>query len=211
MVHPESRESIGGPREARELRADRAFEQDALRCLDDVARFARSLSRGDADADDLVQETFLRAFRGRHTWKEGSDMRRWLFTICKNVFLRANDRLRDAVSVDDDPSGEALAAAQLHNELVASGDASLFDRIDVGPAIVRAMQDLPPSFRMVIVLVDMEGYDYADAATALEIPVGTVRSRLFRGRRLLQETLVAHAHDAGIRHTFNNAAGSKLA
>jgi RNA polymerase sigma-70 factor, ECF subfamily len=211
MVQPVSRERTSDPREAHEPRAEPAFEQEALRCLDDVARFARSLSRGDADADDLVQETFLRAIRGRHTWKDGSDMRRWLFTICKNIFLRTNERLRDTVSVHDDPSAETLAVARLHNELVASGDAALFDRIDVGPAIARALQELQPSFRMVIVLVDMEGYDYADAAEALEIPVGTVRSRLFRGRRLLQETLVAHAHDAGIRRTSNTRAGSELA
>ena len=75
-----------------------AFENDAVRCLDDVARFARSLTRAPDDADDLVQETYLRAFKGRHTWKEGSDMRRWLFTICKNVFLRTNERASHQVA-----------------------------------------------------------------------------------------------------------------
>ena len=175
-----------------------AFEQDALRCLDDVARFARSLAQSGDDADDLVQETYLRALRSRHTWREGADMRRWLFTICKNVFLRGHERTRDTVPLDA-PGDEALAAVQLHNNLVASGEAGLLDHIDVGPAIARALRDLPPFYRAVVVLVDMEGYGYADAAEALEVPVGTVRSRLFRARRILQEALWAHARDAGFR------------
>ena len=176
--------------------ADRTFEENAIRSIDDVARFARSLARNDDDADDLVQETYLRAFRGRHTWREGADMRRWLFTICKNVFLRSRERKREVVSIDD-AGDEAIAAARLHNDMVQTGESDLFDRIDVGPAIVSAIHDLPPVYRPVVVLVDMEGYNYDDAATTLEIPVGTVRSRLFRARRQLQETLREHARDAG--------------
>ncbi len=173
------------------------FEDDALRCLDDVARFARSLTRAPDDADDLVQETYLRALRSRHTWKEGSDMRRWLFTICKNVFLRVHERARDQVALDDDPTNETLAAVLLHSALVASGEHELFDRISAADAIAAALAELTERFRMVVVLVDMEGYNYEDAATMLEVPVGTVRSRLFRARRLLQERLVEHARDAG--------------
>lgn len=174
------------------------FEQDALRCLDDVARFARSLARGDDDADDLVQDTYLRAFRSRHTWREGGDMRRWLFTICKNAFLRANERTRDTVSLDGDAGDEALAAARLHNDFVASGEEGLFDRIDTAPAIARALDALAPGYRAVVALVDLEGYNYGDAAEMLDVPVGTVRSRLFRARRLLQESLRMHASDAGV-------------
>ncbi len=177
------------------------FEQDALRCLDDVARFAHSLARGADDADDLVQETYLRAFRSRHTWREGGDMRRWLFTICKNVFLRANERARETVSLDGDAGDEALAAVRLHNEFVASGDEGLFDRIDAAPAIARALDALAPAYRAVVALVDLEGYNYGDAAAMLDVPVGTVRSRLFRARRLLQESLRLHASDAGVRTT----------
>ena len=124
-------------------------------------------------------------------------MRRWLFTICKNVFLRGHERARDTVTIDA-PEEETMAAVRLHNDLVASGDAGLLDRIDVGPAIRRALANLPPLFRTVVVLVDMEGYGYADAADALQLPVGTVRSRLFRARRLLQESLRTHARDAGL-------------
>lgn len=178
-----------------------SFEDDALRSLDDVARFAHSLARNDDDADDLVQETYLRAFKSRHTWREGADMRRWLFTICKNVFLRSVERARETVSLDGDAGDEALAAARLHNEFVASGTAGLMDRIDLGPAIQRALTMLAPVYRAVVVLVDMEGYGYEDAARVLDVPVGTVRSRLFRARRLLQESLRDHARDAGLALT----------
>ena len=175
-----------------------AFEADALRCLDDVARFARSLTRAPDEADDLVQETYLRAFRSRHTWREGADMRRWLFTICKNVFLRSNERARAHVTLDHDPTDDALATAYLHNALVASHEETLFDRLSASGAIATALDALAEPFRLVVVLVDMEGYGYDDAATALGIPVGTVRSRLFRARRMLQESLIAHARDAGL-------------
>lgn len=176
----------------------RVFENDAVRCLDDVARFARSLTRAPDDADDLVQETYLRAFRSRHTWKPGADMRRWLFTICKNVFLRGNERASHQVELSDDPSDDTLAAVRLHNTLVASGEHTLFDRLSASDAIAAAMEKLAEPFRLVVVLVDMEGYGYDDAAELIGVPVGTIRSRLFRARRLLQEMLVAHARDAGL-------------
>ena len=174
------------------------FEDDAVRCLDDVARFARSLTRAPDDADDLVQETYLRAFRSRHTWKEGSDMRRWLFTICKNVFLRSTERASHQVELTDDPTDETLAAVRYHNTLVESGEHTLFDRLSSSDAIANALQQLAEPFRLVVVLVDMEGYGYDDAAQLMGVPVGTIRSRLFRARRLLQELLVAHARDAGL-------------
>ena len=125
-------------------------------------------------------------------------MRRWLFTICKNVFLRSEERTRHTVALDDDPTEETLSAVQLHNSIVANGESFLFDRIDVAPAVARAMQQLAEPFRLVVALVDMEGYGYVEAAAMLGIPVGTVRSRLFRARRVLQEALLVHARDAGI-------------
>lgn len=176
---------------------ERTFEEDALDCLNEVASFARSLSRNGDDADDLVQETYMRALRSRHTWREGGNMRAWLFTICKNLFLTGERRTRDTVSLDGDPGDEGIAAARLHNELMLTGDADMFDRIDVGPAIRRALLELLPIYRSVVVLVDVEGHGYSDAAGMLEVPVGTVRSRLFRGRRLLQEALRDHGRDAG--------------
>ena len=179
---------------------DAAFERDVLALLPDVARFARSLARDAADADDLAQETILQAYRGHHTFRAGSDARRWLFTICRNAFLRG--RRRDARLVEtphgDDAELESLAAAVDHAEAQRRGEAQLLDRIDVGPAIRRAMDALPSTFRIAVALVDVEGLSYEEAAAVEGVPIGTVRSRLFRARRQLQAQLLEHARDAGL-------------
>jgi RNA polymerase sigma-70 factor, ECF subfamily len=179
---------------------DAAFERDVLALLPDVARFARSLARDAADADDLTQETILQAYRGYHTFRAGSDVRRWLFTICRNAFLRG--RRRDARLVEtergDEAELESYAAAFGHALAERRGEAQLLDRIDVGPAIRRAMDALPPAFRVAVALVDVEGLSYEEVAAVEGVPIGTVRSRLFRVRRLLQERLLEHARDAGL-------------
>lgn len=181
-----------------DVATDSEFETRALACLDHVARFARSLTRDESDADDLVQETYLRAFRGRHTFQPDGDMRRWLFTICKHAFLRQNERAdREVLSLSADPTDETRAAVVLHKELVASGDDALFDRLDLGPAILKAMKSLATPLRTAVVLVDFEGFGYAEAAEIMNVPIGTVRSRLFRARRVLQEQLVQFGRDAG--------------
>ena len=175
-----------------------AFERVALPCLPDVARFARSLARDEAEADDLVQETYLRAFSAWHTFVPGSDCRPWLFTICRRLFVRARDRDRRVVSVGDDADAETFAAVRLHNHARAIGVDDLFTRLDVAPALARALAGLQESFRSVVQLVDVEGLGYEEAAAILDVPVGTVRSRLFRGRRLLQEQLLTYAQDLGL-------------
>lgn len=184
------------------------FDEAALACLEHVERFARSLARQPADAEDLVQETYLRAFRSRHTFKPDGNMRRWLFTICKHVFLRLHERgSREVVSLDGDPTDATLDAARLHNQLVTSSETALLDQLDLGPALTVALDALSPPARMVVVLVDFEGYGYADAAELMDVPVGTVRSRLFRARRALQELLVDFARDAGFRDAGFRDAG----
>ncbi|MGI9078352.1 MAG: sigma-70 family RNA polymerase sigma factor [Gemmatimonadaceae bacterium] len=173
------------------------FEHEALPSLPDVARFARSLTRDAADSDDLVQETFLRAFRAWHTFIPGSDCRRWLFTICRNIFLRARERESRMVNVDD-AEAESLAAVRLHIQARDIGLNDMFTRLDVAPAIETALATLSESFREVVRLVDVEGFTYEEAAEALGVPVGTVRSRLYRARRLLQAELLTYAVDLGL-------------
>jgi RNA polymerase sigma-70 factor, ECF subfamily len=179
-----------------------AFASDALGAMPHVARFARSLTHEDADADDLVQDTYLRAFRAWRTFEPGSDVRRWLFTICKHQFLRTRRREARFVDIDGPPEADTLAAVIGHSALLRAGADDLLARIDAGPAIRQAIDGLPTPFRVAVVLVDVEGYGYEDAASVLEVPIGTVRSRLFRARRLLQEALVAHARDAGVLPTL---------
>jgi RNA polymerase sigma-70 factor, ECF subfamily len=182
-----------------ERERDLRFEQEALPWLDDVHRFALSMTRNAADADDVVQETFLRAYRSWHTFKPGSDCRRWLFAICRNVFLRSQERERRHVAVED-PELESLAAAALHASIRQGGYDDMWTRFDLGSAIERSIAELPDVFRTTVTLVDVEGESYDSAAEILGVPVGTVRSRLFRGRRLLQEALIAYARDAGLVH-----------
>lgn len=179
--------------------SDDAFEQETLRFLPDLLCFATSLSRNTTDAEDLVQETYLRAYRSRDTFKPEAGTRQWLFTICRNVFLRGKERDRWIVaSIDDDPSEETLGTVALHEAAQEGGYENIYDRIDFGPALERAMQMLSEPFRVVFALVDIGGLEYAEVAKELGIPVGTVRSRLFRARRELQEHLIDFARDAGL-------------
>jgi len=180
----------------RDTLRDAEFARDALPFMDDVYRFASSLTRNTSDADDLVQETFLRAFRSWHTFQPGSDARRWLFTICRNAFLRTREKLRHEVDAEDGDM-EALAAATSQVEMRQDGSDQLLARVDLAPALTKALDELAEPFRSAVILVDVEDQSYEAAAEVLGIPVGTVRSRLFRGRRKLQDTLRAYAQDAG--------------
>lgn len=180
-----------------EMSRDDQFRAEALPWFEDVARFALSLTRDRDEADDLTQETFLRALRSWHQYTPGTECRRWLFTICRNHFIRDRERGK-RVSSYDDPEVEALAAASIHASAVQSGWGDLFDRVDLGEALSLALDALPAVFREAVVAVDLEDLSYDAAAEVLGVPIGTVRSRLFRGRRLLQESLLAHAKDAGL-------------
>jgi RNA polymerase sigma-70 factor, ECF subfamily len=174
-----------------------AFEHEALPWIDDVYRFALSLTRDESDADDVVQDTFLRAFRSWHTYLPGSDCRRWLFTICRNVFLRSRERIRPTIELD------ASELDALASEFLSVGSADSTDdmvaRLDLAPAIDNALASVPEPFRSTLIIVDVEDQSYESAAEALGVPIGTVRSRLFRGRRLMQEHLLTVATDAGFR------------
>lgn len=174
------------------------FESIALPHLDAVARFALSLTRDRADADDLVQETFLRAFRGWHTYQHDGDARRWLFTICRHAFLRVRQRQHRFVESDEGDL-DALPAVTEHAHAAAAGTLDALASFDVQPAIRAAITALPEPHHSILVLVDLEEQSYEEAAAVLEIPVGTVRSRLYRARRMVQAALLAHAEDAGVR------------
>lgn len=193
----------------------KAFECLTMPCFAHVARFARSLTRDEARADDLVQETYLRALQGWHTFRDGADPRRWLFAVCHHVFLRTMRReARYDDAPYDDPELESLATATAHWEAQKSSAATIVEQMDLGRAIDGALATLPAHYRGVVVLVDIEGQTYEEAALVLGIAVGTVRSRLFRGRRLLQDGLFAYARDAGFdtaRPSTRGSAGSPTA
>jgi RNA polymerase sigma-70 factor (ECF subfamily) len=175
---------------------DVEFERDALPWMEDVHRFALSLTRDEADADDVVQETFLRAYRSWHTFIAGTDCRRWLFTICRNVFLRSRERQRPMVDLEDGEQ-DAVSTGSVYEAARERGYDAIYARLDLAPALSDALEKLVEPFRTAVILVDVEDMSYESAAEVMHVPIGTVRSRLFRGRRLLQEQLTTYAEDLG--------------
>ncbi len=161
-------------------------------------RFALRLAREVSAAEDLVQETYVRALAHRDQCTAGTNCRAWLFTICRNVFVKG--AMRDAREVaTDDAELEAMGAAAVHGTVAASDPTgAVFERTELDAAVRKALDKLPEEYRAVVALVDIEDQSYAAVAAILAIPVGTVRSRLFRGRRLLQQDLLAYAMDAGL-------------
>lgn len=177
------------------------FAEEALPHMDAVYRFALRLAAGREDeAEDLVQETFLRAHRSWGTFTRGSNARAWLFTICRNVFLRGEERRGRRPEVPEsevDADVEALAATAAFSEVEAADpERSFFDSL-VDGEVVRALDALSPAFREAVVLSDLEGLSYPEMAEVLGVPAGTVKSRLFRGRRLLQQALYGYALEMG--------------
>jgi RNA polymerase sigma-70 factor (ECF subfamily) len=173
----------------REPAAARApFEAEALASLDSVFRAARRLTRSAADAEDLVQETYLKAFRAAGQFQPGTNLRAWLFTILHNSARnRARDRARDAVTADSEAVDRA--ADRPRGGGAPETPESLLLRDALGPELQAAIDDLPEQFRQAVWLRDVEEFSYAEIAEMLSVPVGTVMSRISRGRHMLFERL----------------------
>lgn len=176
------------------------YAEEALPWLDAVYRFAIRLTRGDRDAaEDLVQETFLRAHRFWHTFERGTNAKSWLFTICRNTYLHQQERVhaqRERPITDVGVPIDVLAAeAPLHQ---SSPDAShdFFHGL-IDDEVLGAIDALPDEFREVLVLSDLGDLKYAEIADVLHIPLGTVKSRLFRARRILAGRLRQYAARTG--------------
>lgn len=178
--------------------ARQAFEREALPQLDNVYCFARSLTGEDAAAEDLTQDTFLAALRAWDQYTPGTNCRAWLFTICRRLRIRQVQRDKRVEAVAD-AELESLASAAVHSALgEPDRDGGFLDAPELGDVLRRELAKLPEEYREVVVLSDVHDQSYAAISEVLGVPVGTVKSRLFRGRRMLQETLVAYARDAGI-------------
>jgi RNA polymerase sigma-70 factor, ECF subfamily len=174
-----------------------AFQAEALQHLDAVYRYAYALTRERSEAEDLTQDTFLQALRHWDQFRPGTNARAWLFTICRNLFLRQRERRAREEPMENAALDGIAAAAQA---AAAPSDAgrALFDAPELGDVIRRELDKLPAEYREVVELSDLQDQSYADIAQVLGVPLGTVKSRLFRGRRLLQEALVDYARDAGL-------------
>jgi RNA polymerase sigma-70 factor (ECF subfamily) len=167
-----------------------AFEKEALVHLDALYRVALRLTANPSDADDLVQETMLKAYRSWEQYQPGTNAKGWLLTILRNSFINEyRRRTRHPETVDVDTI-EPFAVFQDIQEDDPQG--AFFDKI-VDDEVLRAIDGLPEAFRETVVLSDVEGMSYQEIGKILGIPVGTVKSRLFRARQMLQGKLYDYA------------------
>lgn len=171
------------------------FEEEALVHLDELLGLALRLTGGHrARAEDLVQETVLRAWRAWEDYELGTNCRAWLMTILRNTFINQfRRRKRRPSQVEYEEVAERSVFPEVRE---ADPERSFFDQL-VDEEVVRAIEGLPDEFRVPLVLSDLEGLSYAEIAEAMEIPVGTVKSRLYRGRRRLQRKLYEYAREMG--------------
>jgi RNA polymerase sigma-70 factor, ECF subfamily len=170
------------------------FEEEALGHADQVYRVARRLVGSREEAEDLVQDTYARAFRSWRTYTPGTNMRAWLLRILTNLNLDRGRRIQRSPDMQPLEEGDYYLANRLAE---SNGEQALEqDRVVEQlsqDSIVTALSSLPHDFRDVVVLVDIGDFSYADAAQILDVPMGTVMSRLHRGRRLLKQRLAEEA------------------
>ena len=177
------------------------FHEEALPHMDAVFRFALRLSGSRDLAEDLVQDTFLRAFRSWDQYTPGTQCKSWLFTICRNLFLRSRERIKrhdEIVSENvDRNAGPFEVVNPVWVAAVKADPEGDFFKSLVDEEVLREIQKLPEEYRTAVILSDLEGFTYLEIAEMLEVPVGTVKSRLFRGRRVLQQALYEYAVSMG--------------
>jgi RNA polymerase sigma-70 factor (ECF subfamily) len=170
------------------------FEREALVHLDAVYRTALRLSGNPMEAEDLAQETMLKAFRSWHRYQTGTNAKAWLLTILRNTFINRYRRTKQRPEPVD--ISEIAPYTVFHEVQDTNPEQTFFDQL-VDEDVVRAIDALPGDFREVLVLSDVEGLTYVEIAASIEAPVGTVKSRLFRARQLLQRALYDYAIEAG--------------
>jgi RNA polymerase sigma-70 factor, ECF subfamily len=186
----------GVPTEERES----FFEREVMQHLDALYRTALRMTRNPQDAEDLVQETMLRAFRFLDRFEPGTNLRAWLFKILTNTYINRYRKASSEPRVESlDDSEELSLYRYLDSEAASRGgsvEAQVLDRF-AEQDIKTAIEALPPQYRITVLLADVEGFSYNDIAEITNVKKGTVMSRLFRGRRLLQKALVDQARSAG--------------
>lgn len=171
-----------------------AFEQEALPHLDTVYRVALRLSGDPSQAEDLSQETMLKAYRSWHQYQTGTNARAWLLTILRHTFINQYRRTKHHKATVDVTEVEHYTV--FHDIQDADPEGTFFDQI-IDEEIYQAIDALPDDFRETVVLSDVEGLSYAEIAEITSVPVGTVKSRLYRGRQLLQKRLYDYAVEMG--------------
>jgi RNA polymerase sigma-70 factor (ECF subfamily) len=192
-----SARSAGTPPRDAEQRA--RFERDVIPLLPHLYSAALRLTRNPTDAEDLVQEAYLRAYRGFAGFEEGTNLRAWMYRILTNTFINSyRKKQREPVTVQDDEIEDWFLYDRLGASGVeASAESEVLDRLP-DEEVQKALEALPEGFRMAVLLADVEGFSYKEIAEILGVPIGTVMSRLHRGRKALQKAVWETVPERGL-------------